>query len=262
MVEAVAIENALAEDHPGAPSYEGNLAKSLGNLANFYSRTGRPEQAERTHIRALKLFESLGARFPDVIDYTHSVALTRLNVALDHEGQGDPEGALEWLDRADQALAGLRSRAPSFARGLETEGLSAGFRAQILDRLGRTDEALASLDRADALMPKGSERESLRSRRALILAHRGEFDLAIGLTPGSPTPISQVAYDWARAWSLAAKAAADPAEADRRGRQAVAFLARARDLGFFKLPATRAMLAQEPDLEPIRSRDDFPSVDP
>ncbi len=110
--------------------------------------------------------------------------------------------SLYYLNQLEQAVAAYRRAGSRFEAGLQRQpmhrrllnaaGLAAWSEGGTLDELGRYDEALAALDRGQAISqrlrdidPENHEaqrqHETVRSQRAMTLGHLGRYDEAIAL---------------------------------------------------------------------------------
>src|SRR5205085_11428573 len=142
-----------------------------------------------------------------------------------------------------------------------------GGRAQSLEKLGRHAEALAAYDAALKYDP-GPRRAILRAGRAITLIHLGDYARAAA-EAGELARLKlppDACYDLACVWSLCIPAAKKdakltPADRDRLTEEyaarAVELLRQARAGGFFRPAENVDLLKQDPDLDPVRSRDDF-----
>jgi tetratricopeptide (TPR) repeat protein len=115
----------------------------------------------------------------------------------------------------------------------------------LAEKLGRTEEAITRLDRALELYPQSVP---ARAGRAVLLARLGRTEAALAdagqCLAADNSPV--VAFQVAGVYALAAKD--DPGHA----REAVRLLARAVGQGF-----GGAQLDTDPDLAPLRSREEF-----
>lgn len=81
---------------------EADLAQAVNSLAQVYLRTERPLEARARALRAVELLQHR-------TDFLHELGNAQLVVAKSFQMEGEPDRAAGWLDRAEQAYAGLGS---------------------------------------------------------------------------------------------------------------------------------------------------------
>jgi tetratricopeptide (TPR) repeat protein len=136
-----------------------------------------------------------------------------------------------------------------------------GCRAKAYHQLKKYAEAVKDWDRAVELSP-ASEQPSFRAERAISRLLAGQVAEAIAEvaeltkqagagTPGSPTWNPDQLYNFACCYALASGKVADKKQefADR----AMQLLHQAVKAGY----KDAALIAKDPDLDPLRGRDDF-----
>jgi hypothetical protein len=132
-------------------------------------------------------------------------------------------------------------------------------RAQALDALQRSAEALVDWDWAVELAPP-AERPRARFGRARAWVRVGKTAEAVteaaALTRDPGTPSARCC-DAADVYSLASAAVPETSQRETYAGEALAMLRRAQAAGFFKDPAKVAHLRRDPDLAPLRPREDF-----
>jgi hypothetical protein len=132
-------------------------------------------------------------------------------------------------------------------------------RAQVLDALKRSAEALADWDQAVELAPPG-DRPRVQLGRARAWVRAGQVAEAVAdaeaLTKDAATPSARCC-DAAGVFSLASAAAKEAGQREAYAGQALALFRRAQAAGFFQDCRTVEYLKKDPDLAPLRSREDF-----
>jgi len=81
---------------------DADLAQGVNSLAQVYLRTDRPLDARARALRAVELLEHR-------TDFLDELGNASLVVARSYQLEGEPDRAAGWLDRAEQAYAGLGS---------------------------------------------------------------------------------------------------------------------------------------------------------
>jgi serine/threonine-protein kinase len=229
---AAELREALVRDHPDRPLHRYGLAGTYSNLGNLLRNAGQPSEARHAYEQAIAMKERLVRDHPDVAEYRNSLAISLAALGFLLAQIGRESDALPAIRRAAALQEGLVRDYPDVVeyRGPLATSLAAigSFQRQA----GQAEEALRSLRRALELW------EPLR------LVQPGDF------------------YNIACAHALCmaliggGRAALSPEErADREshGERAMAALRRAVAAG----AAAPAWLAQDHDLDPLRSREDF-----
>jgi serine/threonine-protein kinase len=127
--EALALYKALAADFPGVPQYRYELAGTLTNLGNLLKDTGRAKEAETATRNALDHFKALAADFPGVPQYRYELAGTHNNLGGLLQNTGRPQEAeAAYTDALDllKALAADFPAVPDYQAELANtlEGLA------------------------------------------------------------------------------------------------------------------------------------------
>jgi serine/threonine-protein kinase len=259
---AMEIQKGLVADFPAVPVYRRDLAASFNNLGALLANLSRWEEAEAAYHAARGWQEQLAADFPAVPDYAVDLAHTYGNLGNVRQESGQPEASLDWYAKAIARLEPVLGAEPRMVRARHSLRSAHRERARAWTRLGRHAEALRDWDRALELEP-GPDRNDLRLQRALTLVQLGEHiraaaeaeDLAQakGLTARNFYDAARV---HARVSAAVGKDTAQP-PAERHAARAVELLAQARAAGFFKDRANVEQAKKDPDLDPLRGREDF-----
>jgi serine/threonine-protein kinase len=222
----------LAADHPEDAAYRARLAEVLSDLGSDLATAARLPEALDAEERALAIHERLAAESPANTDYRYMIATHRTAIGWILGEMGRRVEALRPLAQARDELGRLVADHPDnlfFRRQLAQ---CVGFLGTDEQELGRRDEAFEALERARALFE--------------------------GL-PGEPLDLYNLACIDAR---LVVLAQSDPAgkavaaRGDAYADRAIAALRRAVDAGYHRVDSLR----KDPDLAPLRSRDDFQRI--
>jgi tetratricopeptide (TPR) repeat protein len=257
---ALALYEQLVAEFPTVPSNREALAGALNNLGIILMELRRYPEAEAASRRALALDERLAAEFPAILSYRTGLAGDCVNFGNLLRSQKRSQDALEWYDKAipllNAGLAGNDRREPEreFLRNAHVG------RAQALADLQRHAEAAEHWDQALALVPAFG-RPIMRLQKALALARAGDHARATAevaaLTADARGPAPML-YDAACVYSVSLAALKGETDVrDKYAAQALALLGRARDAGFFQDRQQVEHAKKDPDLAPLRSRDDF-----
>jgi tetratricopeptide (TPR) repeat protein len=274
--DALALYQALAADFPAVPEYRQELAAAHNNLSVVLRDTGRPREAEAAGRDGLEIYRRLAADFPAVPQYRRELAASHYNLGTLLAITGRPGEA----EAAFGDALGIQKRlAADFPNVPE-------YRAQVANTLdglaelarGRKDfpsarrlleqaraEVQAALD-ANALDPffhaVFCENRQLLAATLLDLGdHTAAAEAAAELTRVAFDPAGnafKAAEFFARCVPLAEKDAR-LLEGKRKelaksyADQALAALRQAVGKGY----RDAANLKKDPDLDPLRGRDDF-----
>ncbi|HWE36833.1 MAG TPA: protein kinase [Isosphaeraceae bacterium] len=264
---ALAALRALEGGDPFEVDRRDELARAQGGLGRVYLATGRFDRAEVALRAALAVIEPMARSGRSNVRLTLTRASTWANLGRAQTRAGKLADAAESLGRGVAAAREVLAAEPDHvnARAIAVEALQE--RSRVLAATGRATEALADLDGAMSLSGDHYESE-LRCERAILLVMAGHYERAAAEAESIDDPANPGLIRYNRACVLArasAAAAADGAlaPADRRRRadayaaRAVALLREADALGFFRQPAPLANFRADPDLDPLRGRDDF-----
>jgi hypothetical protein len=128
-----------------------------------------------------------------------------------------------------------------------------------LDDLKRHDEALPHWDRAIKLAPVVA-RSRVQIERAAGRAKAGRVAAAVAEAKAltrDRAARGEILYNAACIYGLAAAAAKEANPREAYAGQALALLRRAQAAGFFQGRAQVEHMKKDPDLEPLRRREDF-----
>jgi eukaryotic-like serine/threonine-protein kinase len=229
---AAELREALARDHPDVPLYRVELAGTYNNLGNLLRDTGKLSEARHAFEQAIALKERLTLDHPKIAEYRSSLAVSLTNLGFLFAQLGSQSDALPPTQRAAALQEQLVHNFPEVVEYRFGLASTLGALGSLQYQAGKQDEALRSL------------------RRALEMS--------------ATVPIVQpgALYNLACAHALCgtlidgghrALAPAERAERDSHCDQAMDALRRALAAGF----AGVAWISQDPDLELLRSRQDF-----
>jgi serine/threonine-protein kinase len=266
--QALALKEQLVVKYPAVLDYQRSLAMSYGSLGNLYRSMGRLDQAQAAFQKALAVQESLARQHPTVTEYAVALGGTYSNLGRAVDEQGKPAVALDWYAKAIDKLAGVARQEKQHVLAREFLRNAYWGRAETLTQLGRHAEALADWDRTIELAD-GSQRDSLRLERALVLASLGQHARAVaaaGDVAAKAGGKGNVLYRAAHVWAVAAAAVPgdkklDSAErcklSERYAAKGMELLTQTEAAGYFKDQAHRDQLKKDKELDILRSREDF-----
>jgi tetratricopeptide (TPR) repeat protein len=226
--QSVSAFEKLVGSQTDEPTYQEKLADCLGDLGGEYSSTGQLDKAEHAYQRRLSISEKLAREHPDVLEYAVRLGSACWSLGFAHSNLGNTGAALPLFDKSTEILQ------------------------RALDREPRHPQARADLINA-------------RNGRAVVNAARGDYVRAVEEGEALARQEDLVAnnfYNLACVFSRASVAAAQdaklrsPERAKLQGQyalRAVDCLRQAVAKGYQNLPELNA----DPDLEPIRGREDF-----
>jgi serine/threonine protein kinase/Tfp pilus assembly protein PilF len=257
--QSLDLKEKLVAESGAVPGHRQDLGLGYDNLGNLLRDVKKYDGAETAYQRALAIRTQLAGEFSGVVRYQLEQAVTLCHLGQLSRLQHGPGEALPWYEQALAQLEPLHQAAPQDG----AIGMNLGHvyrdRAQALDALQRSPEALVDWDRAVELMPP-ADRPRVRLERARAWVQAGKTAEAVAeaaaLTEDPGTP-SLRCTEAACVYALASAAVAETSQREAYAGQALALLRRAQAAGFFKDPAKIARLNQATDLAPLRPRADF-----
>jgi serine/threonine-protein kinase len=254
----MALRRGLVEHFPDNPEYKQELAEGYSILADFYEKRD-PPGAEASARQSIAIGEQLVQDNPRTATFLKTLVRNYRSLGTLLSGQQKSAAALDCYDRALRALKQALADTPSDRTAQVLLPGVYSWRADVLDDLGRYQEALTDWDQAVAL-DKSSDRNGYRASRALTLIHAGQQGRALAeadaLTAAKEVR-PDVLYSAACVYALAAGAAKPAHQADSYAAKAVELLERARTRGYFGDADNRQTLQSDKDLAALRSRADF-----
>jgi serine/threonine protein kinase len=253
---AVELQQQLATTFPDAPEHRQDLAAAQDRLADVLAASGRQRDADAAAASALQLRERLVADHPDLPAYAIDLAGGHCNIANDLLAR-EPAASLVWYGRAiDRLIAVLAAHPRSTSARAYLQNSYEG-RYQALRLLGRTDDALADVDRLFAL-GGGNTKPVLQLARFEVLiavdAARAlaELDRVVADTATHPETLYLAA-----AVLCQVAAGSDGAQREPFAARAVGLLQQLLARGHLLRPEVHEQLLSDPRLEPLYERADF-----
>jgi tetratricopeptide (TPR) repeat protein/predicted Ser/Thr protein kinase len=264
-------EGLVAKDRT-AVSYRTRLALGLQNLGIWHLEGQQLADATRLFERSKEIWTGLRDEHRTVTRYAVELGGASCNLGEVARISGDFPRAAEHYGEAVRTLKDLLAQhGPNErARGYLLRAYAA--RAETRTHLRRYEEADRDWEEALKLDDHGRLRGKLQVFRALTLAGTGKHAEATAKALAlaeKETRYGEVHFVAARVCSVAARVAAGDAglPADERAKRAaryvsegLAALRRARELGFFRVPANRFALQVLADLDALRAHDEFKAL--
>ena len=258
--KALTYSEELARSHPANGDHRhlvANIAHVMASL-NYHERH-QPALARVLLKKALEVEQELAISFPAVAEYVYSMN----NILRDfRDWFGDTARLNAVGDHFTALIQEHESRFAAERRDHIRLKRYYHHRAEIHHLLARHSEALADFKQAGS-----SEFESTIA--ALIQAERGEYDRAESaafavahMGPGAGHSLYLAAQAGAFMAAVVRNDRSLPAArreelGEKYGKQAVQWLQKAHALKYFSTPSTRYLLADDRELAPLRSRDDY-----
>jgi serine/threonine protein kinase/tetratricopeptide (TPR) repeat protein len=225
--EAAQTYQALIADHPDVPEYRQSLGRTYITLGGQYHNNRQQiDKSEAAHQQALQIYEKLAREHPDVWEYAWQLGRCYSHLALDSQDAGRPDAALTNSDKAIKILEGVISRGHGQVRADLYDVWI--FRAVAL--AGRGDHARAT-----------AEANAVGRQEGLGQSNDYNIACVFALSSAAAGNDSKLA----------------PADRTRLKEQyadgAMEFLRRAVAKGYRNAPSLKI----DPDLAPLRSREDF-----
>jgi tetratricopeptide (TPR) repeat protein len=243
----------LAAQFPAVPGYQQELARAHNNLGIVLSSLGKRDEARLEYEKSRDSFQKLAAQFPAVPRYKIELGRSYLNVGVLILEDAQPAESLPWLDRAVETLAAVREKAPQDAAARQNLRESYGHRARALGLLGRHEDSMKDWQKAADLGPK-PETPDFRAARAASFARAGRVPEAVAevaeLTRAAKSSAEEL-YGFACVYAVASAGATD--QKQQYAERAMELLRKAVQAGW----KNAAYMAKDPDLDPLRARDDF-----
>jgi serine/threonine-protein kinase len=262
--DAAAIQEKLSREYPKVPQYQADLARTDNNLGLLHFATGRLAEGEADFRKALDIWEKLAQGHGEELEFSLGLSTSYGNLGNVLVAAGKLELALQCHSRAISALAALPPDKQKQSSVKQASRNAYRARAETLTQVGRYQEALQDWDRAIEL--GGEDQLWLRLQRARTIAGSGDYSRATaeaGELAKKATGSGEALYQLARVYCLSATAVRKdgkmaPVErrklADQFLISAIDLLKKAAQAGYFKTPANREKLRNDPDLEPLRPR--------
>jgi serine/threonine protein kinase/tetratricopeptide (TPR) repeat protein len=272
---ALATWKQLVGRNAPVPDDRRGLASVEQRLGRTYADRGQSENAEAMLKDAAGNYQTLVHGYPDVPDYRHSLARTYMALGvLYFNNMRQNEKSEASLEQALKTFEKLAQEHPDVLEYVYDQGHCYSLLASAAEPAGRSDVALARCAKAIEILEQVVRRGysqgrrdlfNARVQRALVLLGRGnharatEEANALAAQEGlSPNNLFNITCVFARSSAVAQKdtklSAADRASVRARyADRAIDFLRQAVGKGF----QNAVLLKTDPDLAPLRSREDF-----
>jgi tetratricopeptide (TPR) repeat protein len=254
--QALAIKERLADTFSSVPQYRQELAASFNNLGTVLTALNRLDEGQTAYQKAIHLYERLAADSQGGTPYVVELAGSYSNMGRMVGDQGQLEQSLPWLTKSIEVLERALSRDERVTKVRESLCIASWTRAMTLAGLGRYSQALADWDRA-LEMDDGGYQGQLRLRRASNLLQLGDHVRAVADAAAlaeSPARTAEDLYNVACIYALASRlTSGEGSRSSTYAENAVESLRQAMARGYRDL----AHLQKDPDLEGLRSREDF-----
>jgi serine/threonine-protein kinase len=222
----------LVRDHPEADHYRRELAQSLLGQARLRYESGRMAPAEAMYALALPLLEELARKDPGVPEDRFVLASALHDLAQLHGDMGRPHQRQAVCEKARSLFAQLfrdHPDVPEYRNGLAIIGVQL---ASAFSQLGEHTRAAATTEEALALAPQ--EGMALYNGACVYC---GCAAVAKGDVRRSPAEREELV--------------------ERYSRRAMELLKANAEGQYFKTPWKIHLVETDPDLNPLRDRDDF-----
>jgi tetratricopeptide (TPR) repeat protein len=278
--EAISLLEQTAATNPSLFMHQVRLVAARLRLALSYQLLGRASEARSAYQAALAAAEEVLQAHPEEPDATVNLVACQVNYGHLLTQEGNADAALTWHSKALDSIDRFVKSQPHTASSLrQWECVAYAVRAYTFIELGRHADAVADWDRAMAADPSAlphlvrflraisDTRVSGRDNSASYAEHYAaalrEMDAADRTYVLFGT---QLMHAGAKVCALASSTAAADTRlpegirsqrADQYAAKAVAYLKRARDLHYFRLPQRLQALKSDKELHSLRSRPDF-----
>ncbi len=250
---AQAIQEKLVADFPAVPRYRQDLALSHNNLGLLLGGLKKGPAAEQQYRTALAIQEKLVADFPAVAQHRVDLGGSYCNFGILVRNSGHPDESLEWFEKAIRTLSTVYEQDRRLVPARTFLRNSHWSQAETYDRLRKFAEANKHWAKAIELSSTEGK-PAIRSARATSRLQAGQVAEAVAeVAELTKNPFWDAGswYNFACLCAIASGNSADKKQeyADR----AMDLLQKAVRAGF----NDAAQMAKDPDLDPIRARDEF-----
>ena len=251
--EALAIRQRLTDQRPRDPDRRDGLAAAHMNLGNTLTELREWSEAEEQYKKAMSIREKLATGFPSAQGFQVSLGGVYCNLGKLKRVRGGSADSVIWFEKAIDILRPLHRNEPRdvtiklFLRNAHWE------RALAYDQVRQHSAADKDWDRA-AELSSGAEKLQLRALRANSKLSAGQVKEAVvevNRLRALPEWRAGELYLFARVYSLASTEIVN--EKQEYADAAMEMLQKAVKAGYKEAAHMKA----DPDLDPLRDRDDF-----
>jgi tetratricopeptide (TPR) repeat protein/tRNA A-37 threonylcarbamoyl transferase component Bud32 len=249
----LAIQEKRAADFPAVAEHRQALAHSHNDLGVLLESLGRLSESETEHHLALALRQNLVAELPAVTGYGLDLGVSYYNLGKLMSKKGQPGDALEWFQKAVDALRPVHEQEPG--NTLAQQGLRNAYwsRAMAYLTLQKHGEALKDWHKAIELSPR-NEQPGLRVMRAVSRVKAGQFAEAVAEIAELTKSASWKPGEWYNFACYYALASGNVAEQKQQyADRAMELLQTAVKAGW----SDAALMKEDHDLDALRDRADF-----
>jgi serine/threonine-protein kinase len=148
---ALAVQEALVRADPQRPGAQDALAALHDDLGSVFLTLGNRDKAEAAHQKALDLHQQLSRDYPDKLPYAVGVGGSACKLAAVAARLGKANQALDGYALAIRTLDGVLARDPGHEVAQDFLRQALTGRTDVLEKLGRREEALSDTERELAL---------------------------------------------------------------------------------------------------------------
>jgi serine/threonine protein kinase/tetratricopeptide (TPR) repeat protein len=266
--DAMEIRKKLVAERPGVPEFRRDLAMTYVALGGVYRMGQQPKKAEPLLLKGLELHEKLAGDYSKVLTYQQDVAMACGDMGQFYRVNNQAQEAIKFYDRSIARLKELL--APDENRGEVRRFLvnAHWWKGETLYGLEKYEASLKELDLA-LETDRGQSRYGILAVRSCCLTHVGQYKKAaadaIEALARDDVPADTL-YNFACGLALAMVASEKddklpPAERTKLQEtwalKAMEALERCNKAGYFRNQNFYENLQQDPDLNPLRKREDF-----
>jgi eukaryotic-like serine/threonine-protein kinase len=261
---AVGIWLARIREHPDDFASKVHAGESLCNLGVLHMQAGQSPLAEDEYALAADLLAPVTRDHPELDQAVTSLGAVYLNWGTLTASGGRRDLAIGRYETGLRTLRGVLRATPDHPWAREGSRKLATAMGVTLGQVGRYPESARALGQA-ASFAEGSIRRDLLLIYAAALARADLPDRAMAEaeeveTSADDSLSADDLYNLACVASLAsasARSSGHPGEADRLAARAIAWLERCLAPGVSRTTQNLANFDADPDLDPLRQRDDF-----
>jgi serine/threonine protein kinase/tetratricopeptide (TPR) repeat protein len=258
----------LVREHPAVTVYRQGLAGTRKRIGLAYRALHNTKECVAWSLKSIDILESIVREHPNVPEYSFDLGSSYFHQGLVLSESGAPDAAIAPLGRAIQVLEGVPPINPEDGPTRQPLYLALWERGLAHKKLGHYAAARPDYDRAITL--GGPKVDAwLVWQRADVLAHLGDHAFAVAELKRSVAGRKLQGHEYVSTARIAAVCCAATAAdeslsvferdlfSEDYAVRAVQWLVSAKEIGFFNDAAHVKDANTDPDLQPLRNRDDF-----